>query len=698
MAKRLRIPFQTQAAFDPIASGIWDDATAVDNRLLAVDKTGTVNFSTAGAAGQTRSWTTGQKRLDRYLTSPPLMGNQTISGTIAALVGTAQVHAGSHAITEFEAYVVSYDGSSVRGVLLGVGNYGTGTQLGGLGSRWFADTGTAISSVNALDGDRIVCGFGFTDVAGSSPSAAGNYRDSIPATDYTAESQTPSSSTGDGWVEFSANLVFWQVPPPVIQFAGSEGGGTFLPGQTPWPTRTVTTVSLTVSGGALAFIHYEETMSVASGTTPLPLAVSVNSQTGTLPAFTVLSSRVVGPATHDGVSSATRITVLVAYSVGGGTGTVKLNAPLPGSSVNLNDRIAYSMYQVPSTQPSQILQVVTGDTGGAAASLTIPITPLFPDSNLLAFWATGLVSAHTPTGQFGWDQFYPLIGGTSGYLQSGTWLFGTWRPNADTSAVLTVPATSSEIAGIVLEITNGRPGPAPPPGCVFGAISVTILSPLPVGSLIQKTDGISFTIEDTSTQFRRILPAITYPNLGRKEFIHDGEDFLPAFVGSTRTLLSAMGAPEKWRYDLVAPFGAWPDVVITMTPFAFDLTGSESPPFVPDPPSPDPCPLPGVITIAILSPTVGTTIPPDSTLSFTLQDASWPFRRILPGMNLPGLKRREFTHDGDNFVEPYLGSTRTKLSTSPEKWRYDLKRAGGFPIGEIDLFPYSFDTAGGESP
>jgi hypothetical protein len=201
---RLWFPVSSTPDITPTLQGTWDSSGG-DN-----GKPNTTKGSSAITTGSqnTNLVTANSTSLHRIWLSAPLSGAQTISGTI-----TGQIMARELAATDdldrvsLGAFVVSGDGVTLRGTLLAVGNYGLTAEYinnATLRNKVIAD-GDAVSSVNALDGDRIQFEMGSTvdSTGGSSPVSAfkwGENATDLPAGD---EAQT---SDGAGWIELSVTL------------------------------------------------------------------------------------------------------------------------------------------------------------------------------------------------------------------------------------------------------------------------------------------------------------------------------------------------------------------------------------------------------------------------------------------------------------------------------------------------------------
>ena len=154
------------------------------------------------------------KDLDLQLISDPLWGNQTINGTVSGQL-MCREYATTDNVNAIVAYltVINNKGGSVRGTLLASGMY-AGVDSNGefvnnathRNSNMFE--GNTVTTVNALDGDRICLEIGYNVVAGggTSPQASAKWGTAAPDLPSNNESQT---SDGAGWFQFNdVNLRF----------------------------------------------------------------------------------------------------------------------------------------------------------------------------------------------------------------------------------------------------------------------------------------------------------------------------------------------------------------------------------------------------------------------------------------------------------------------------------------------------------
>lgn len=213
-----RLYFSTRAAeVVAVPNGVWGDVSEALASLLSEQKVDTplVIGSRIGP------WTAGVTALDRRFVSNPLLGAQTISGTLAMQLMAREYNNGDNSTSRVEAYVVSKDGSTVRGTLLAIGQYGPASEyINNLShqNKTFI-TLRAFTLVNALDGDRIVIAVGHSDT-GSTPEASCKFGDPIDTADLPIDEL--QTTNGTGWIEFSGNLLF--VPSFTGMAIGADSG------------------------------------------------------------------------------------------------------------------------------------------------------------------------------------------------------------------------------------------------------------------------------------------------------------------------------------------------------------------------------------------------------------------------------------------------------------------------------------------
>ena len=142
----------------------------------------------------------------RQYISHPLNGAQTITGTVKGQIIASEYSAAGNFHWVSKIRVMSNDGATNRGYLLGETVDSTELNSGKMNRSFLA--GDALSSVEALDGDRIVIDIGI-QAQNSSASSYGLFvwwRDN-GASDL-PEDDTDTDETLNSWIEFSQTLNF----------------------------------------------------------------------------------------------------------------------------------------------------------------------------------------------------------------------------------------------------------------------------------------------------------------------------------------------------------------------------------------------------------------------------------------------------------------------------------------------------------
>lgn len=196
---RFYLPLSLSSLSSVVANGTWGYTTGASVRVLARKKTNT----TINYGSNIGPWTPGQTALDSRFVSAPLAA-QTISGTLKCYVQCKELSSSYNVYSRFEAYVVSKDGTTVRGTLLAIGQWGIVTEFN-LNSKCVVLSGTVVNPVTLLDGDRIVACIGYSDLSGTTPQALTAFGDQTAASDLIEnESQV---SNANPWVQFSQYLL-----------------------------------------------------------------------------------------------------------------------------------------------------------------------------------------------------------------------------------------------------------------------------------------------------------------------------------------------------------------------------------------------------------------------------------------------------------------------------------------------------------
>lgn len=225
--------FDTSPRFyvDPVSYGAqWENTAnaATATRRLWRDKPG------YGFDQISRSKTPASDTADRLmsiLVSNPLAA-QTISGTAKAVVRVSENAAGSDLRSQIIIRVMSDDLQTERGILYAGDDGALVTEWSTtVTNRYFPQSGSAsLSSVNALDGDRLLVELGYrSHAAGTSGSGTIDLGD-----DGTDLPDNESNTTqGAPWIEFSQDIVFKDFPHGSAllaeDFTGTNGD--------PWPAE-----------------------------------------------------------------------------------------------------------------------------------------------------------------------------------------------------------------------------------------------------------------------------------------------------------------------------------------------------------------------------------------------------------------------------------------------------------------------------
>lgn len=199
---------KAQPAFDSSwsSNAKFNTSGAFRQRMVTIKGTDAITIgrtvntaATAGAAG-----------LERQLISDALWGDQTINGTVSGQLMTREFATTDNCDMIIPVLrVVNNNGTVVRGTLLGSGNYGGVLEFVNNATcqnkRIF--TGQSITTVNALDGDRIVLEIGCGNTtAGTTPQYACKWGTNAPDLPSNDQSQT---TNGAGWFQLNnVNLRF----------------------------------------------------------------------------------------------------------------------------------------------------------------------------------------------------------------------------------------------------------------------------------------------------------------------------------------------------------------------------------------------------------------------------------------------------------------------------------------------------------
>lgn len=183
-----------QAAPASPAFGGWDMNTGSRQKLLSAKEAG----ETLGSA--TSGGTAANGCFRQYVSDA--LSAQTISGTLKTYLrcfSDLELDVSPRILVR----VCSGDGSTIRGTLLALGNYGGANfSISALQNRIFAD-GDALSGLAVLAGDRLVIEIGANNPSGG---------DAFIGVGAAVASDLPENETETGnlvpWIEFSGTIAF----------------------------------------------------------------------------------------------------------------------------------------------------------------------------------------------------------------------------------------------------------------------------------------------------------------------------------------------------------------------------------------------------------------------------------------------------------------------------------------------------------
>ena len=206
MATRLYLKSTGAAPVSPTYGAGWANTTLAarlamqTTRITSAD---TPVFCSSQAAPSNEDWLVRQYVSGQY-------GAQTTSGTIK---GQIQIFADdTSAYTVISAYVVSADGTTVRGSLLAETVSANAAPATGTRTNRYTPASTAISAVEMQNGDRIVVEVGFR-LNGTTIQAGLQIGD--PSGTDLPENET-GTSVNNPWVEFSMDFAAYAAAMPVL--------------------------------------------------------------------------------------------------------------------------------------------------------------------------------------------------------------------------------------------------------------------------------------------------------------------------------------------------------------------------------------------------------------------------------------------------------------------------------------------------
>ena len=212
MATRFYLKSTGAAAVSPTYGAGWANTTlaarlAMQTTTITSADTGV--FCASQAAPSNEDWLVRQYVSGQY-------GAQTTTGTIK---GQIRIFADdTSAYTVFSAYVVSSDGTTVRGTLLAETVSANASPATGTPTNRFTPASVAVSSVAMLNGDRIVVEVGFR-LNGTTIQAGLQIGD--PSGTDLPENET-TTAVNNPWVELSMDLAAYSAAMPVLSAASGS--------------------------------------------------------------------------------------------------------------------------------------------------------------------------------------------------------------------------------------------------------------------------------------------------------------------------------------------------------------------------------------------------------------------------------------------------------------------------------------------
>lgn len=205
MATRFYLPSTGAAAVNPTN---FDDWTVNDNigNLACVTTKILSSLSTDANTSVDENYS----HCLRQFVSASISGDQTITGTVSAVVmGSKYANQGDVSGSRLRVVVVDSAGTTLRGTLLSL-YAGSSEFYDSLTNRLLANA-VGVSSVAALNGDRIVIQIGVYGGGGTAAKRKAQYRFGDASG---SDLQLDDSTTDDynPWVELSFNIT-WPAPP-----------------------------------------------------------------------------------------------------------------------------------------------------------------------------------------------------------------------------------------------------------------------------------------------------------------------------------------------------------------------------------------------------------------------------------------------------------------------------------------------------
>lgn len=218
MATRLYLPSTGTAPISPAFDASWEATGTPTRRPLSTDKgEHSAVLSVAVATASNTPAGAVDVAIAQFI-SAPLSGNQTISGAIKGQIRALESNAAADMDPQCVIRVLSNDGTTVRGTLIASDTSALGHEFNtSLRNVKYPKGGsTTPTSVNALDGDRIVIEVGYRKHESATTSRTGTLSFGDAAGTDLAEDET-TTTANDPWFEFADNLTFQAVGTRVSQ-------------------------------------------------------------------------------------------------------------------------------------------------------------------------------------------------------------------------------------------------------------------------------------------------------------------------------------------------------------------------------------------------------------------------------------------------------------------------------------------------
>lgn len=230
MPTRVYLPSANAAAVSPAFDAAWEKTSAADRIRAVVAKE-----NTALATRQISPSATGDTLVRQYVSDP--LNSGSVSGTVKGVIQAGEYTAYGTFKTQMSIRIVNRAGTSVTGTLLAAAAAGRGSDfVPTLTNRYLAPAATALSSVVAAQGDRIVIEVGiYTVVSGWWMVENMKFGDPTASSDL-SENETQTTA-GDPWIEFSTALSFESGGGPPAPIYSAPVGGPMTTPRTEIPWR-----------------------------------------------------------------------------------------------------------------------------------------------------------------------------------------------------------------------------------------------------------------------------------------------------------------------------------------------------------------------------------------------------------------------------------------------------------------------------